>query len=163
MKNEGEIVESMYITVTKADVENGDISATLRELNRLKMDKASVQKYVAALRLKIEGYDDSPKELFEIRDVQKFMSKLDKEFPYWFYFLNRSGIGLTLRTLLLSIYPHYKESSSGKWKVQHEKFEQFMADHLHALEEMFDVAELDEEQRQMTRDEISTYFVNEFY
>ena len=153
-----EPTDIMSIQIPRVEVENWDINPTLRQLNRLKTDKVSAQKYGHSLSFEINGYEDSPKSLMEIRDVQKFMEKLDKEFPYWFYFLRNSDPSLEF--ILFSVCPHYKESSSGKWRVQRERFSKFMAEHHAALDEMFDLAEIKEEEREMMREEINTFFGN---
>jgi hypothetical protein len=36
----------------------------------------------------IGGYDADPRELFEIAAVRTWMQMLDREFPYWFYFMD---------------------------------------------------------------------------
>lgn len=146
----------MFIRVPRTEIESGDINPTLWQLNRLRTDKASAQKYRSALSFDIVGYEEIPKELIEIRDVQNFMAKLDKEFPYWFYFLPK--IDDSLKFILFSVCPHYRESAGGEWRVQQERFMKFMSEHHAALEEMFDLAEISDEERQWTRDEINTYF-----
>lgn len=146
----------MFVRVSKADVENGDINPTLQQLNRLIAGKGTVQKYRDSLLFDIDGYEGGPKSLIEIREVQNFMAKLDKEWPYWFYFLSKDDDSLEF--ILFSVCPHYRKSSSSAWRVQRERFWKFMSEHYAALEQMFRLAEVSPEERGTFRDEINVYF-----
>jgi hypothetical protein len=110
-----EPMDFMNVRVPKSDIESGDINRTLQQLNGLKADGAAAKRYVDSLTFDIDGYDSS-RNLFDVRDVQKFMAKLDKEFPYWFFFLSKSDSSLDF--ILLSVCPHYRDSASGKPLVQ---------------------------------------------
>lgn len=40
------------------------------------------------------GYDDDPRELFEIQEVRQYVSDLDVKFPFWLFFLSKKHLGL---------------------------------------------------------------------
>jgi hypothetical protein len=46
--------------------------------------KEAFQKYV----LLISGYDDDPRELYQIPEVVNFMKDLNSKLPFWLYFAN---------------------------------------------------------------------------
>ena len=48
--------------------------------------EAAFQKYV----LLISGYDDDPRELYQIPEVVEFITALNSELPFWLYFVNTS-------------------------------------------------------------------------
>jgi hypothetical protein len=154
-----ELMDFVNIRVPKSEIESGDINPTLRQLNQLRTGAASARRYADSLTFEIDGYDTS-RDLFDIRDVQKFMAKLDKEFPYWFYFLSKSDASLDF--ILLSVCPHYRDSSTGKPRVQRDTFQNFMAEHHAAFREMCSLAELTERDSEQLTDEINTYFGNGF-
>ena len=52
----------------------------------LKSFEAAFQKYV----LLISGYDDDPRELYQIPVVVSFIKDLNSKLPFWMYFVNTS-------------------------------------------------------------------------
>ena len=46
--------------------------------------------------LAFAGYDEDARELYEIDEVRSFVLKLDEGFPYWFFFMSKSGGGLAV-------------------------------------------------------------------
>ena len=50
----------------------------------LKSFEAAFQKYV----LLISGYDDNPRELYQIPEVVSFIKDLNSKLPFWLYFVN---------------------------------------------------------------------------
>lgn len=42
----------------------------------------------------IGGYDDDPRELFEIPEVYSYLHGLDQEWPFWFFFCTPESIRL---------------------------------------------------------------------
>ena len=48
--------------------------------------EAAFQKYV----LLISGYDDNPRELYQIPEVVSFIKDLNSKLPFWLYFFNTS-------------------------------------------------------------------------
>jgi len=100
-------------------------------------------KYENKLNLMVKGYEDDPRELYEIEEVRAHFSVLDRLFPYWFYFLNKTGevatspLGL-IASLLVPI--ECLETISGEKYIQYdtEKFIEFMNIHFHYLNELTD-------------------------
>jgi hypothetical protein len=80
-------VDNLVLMSSRAEVEAGDVvhaSAMLQKL--LKPENAKRLK--GRLVFRIRGYDDDPRELFEVPEVRTWMEELDCEFPYWFYFMD---------------------------------------------------------------------------
>jgi hypothetical protein len=82
----------MFVGISRQEVESGDTSV-LSVLLRL-LDKESATLYREMVDIAVFGYDDDPRELYEVPEVRDFVRKLDAEFPYWFYFLSKRGNGL---------------------------------------------------------------------
>lgn len=72
-------------------VDDGDIWPITDHLNQLKDDPKELPLCAERFELLFEGYDDDPRELWEIPEVVEFARNLDAEFPYWFYFLEKAG------------------------------------------------------------------------
>ena len=82
----------MFVGISRQEVESGDISV-LSALLRL-LDKDAAILYREMVDIAVFGYDDDPRELYEVPEVRHFVRKLDDEFPYWCYFLSTRGNGL---------------------------------------------------------------------
>lgn len=146
------------VLISKEVIENGNVNSVLEKLKRLTFDKNTARKYRDGLRISIYGYEDNPKPLFQIKEVQDFMKNLDKEFPYWFYFLSKSDN--SLEEIMFYVCPSFQLSENRKYRVQYQIFNNFMFEHFKALQEMFELAEISEEERSLLKYEIATYFFN---
>ena len=51
------------------------------------------------LDVAFHGYDHDVRELFEIPEIRDYVELLDSQFPYWLFFLTKSGFGLECITL----------------------------------------------------------------
>ena len=54
----------------------------------------TIKSYRERLDVSCHDYDSDRRELWEIPDVRSFVARLDEEFPFWFYFMTRDGLGL---------------------------------------------------------------------
>ncbi|MEU0502026.1 caspase family protein [Nocardia sp. NPDC005998] len=78
--------DSLHLVVDRADIESGNIEPTLRVLQRLVSSREFARAAQGILDLRIDGYDDTDAELFEIESVRAFIQALDEKFPYWLFF-----------------------------------------------------------------------------
>lgn len=83
----------LSVVISRQQVEAGDISEPLSVLRKL-LNKNDAIQLCERVDIGVYGYDDDPRELYEIPEVREFVSKLDSEFPYWLYFLTKRGLGL---------------------------------------------------------------------
>ena len=82
----------IFIGISRQEVESSDTSV-LSALLRL-LDKESAIQFRERVDIAVYGYDDDPRELYDVPKVRGFIRKLDDEFPYWCYFLSKRGSGL---------------------------------------------------------------------
>jgi hypothetical protein len=82
------------IVITREEVEAQDISSTLAALGSLIKSPQPASNSFERIDIAFHGYNDTTEELFEIEEVRTFVQALDEQFPYWLYFLNKSGAGL---------------------------------------------------------------------
>jgi hypothetical protein len=88
--------ELVSIIITRREIESGDISNSLSVLHTFKKDKKSIRRFCNKIDLSISGYDDDPRELWEIHEVKSYFKQLDKAFPYWFYFITKHSGALKM-------------------------------------------------------------------
>jgi hypothetical protein len=99
----GEITAFLMVVISKEDVETGDISPSLRALNRLIESPKTARQFAERVDIAFHGYDHVTLELFEVPEVRSFVHKLDEKFPYWLFFLSKHHLGL--KCLLLCFLP----------------------------------------------------------
>jgi len=86
----------------KTDVEAGNTSDVMQILAQL-LERDAATKFCEHLDVSSSGYESDPRELWEIPEVRAFVQELDRDFPYWCYFLSKLGDGLLWITYCL--YP----------------------------------------------------------
>ncbi|MFI9405134.1 caspase domain-containing protein [Nocardia sp. NPDC052316] len=149
--------DALHIVVDLRDVELGDIAPTLRTLQRLTETPDVARAAQGTLDLRIDGYNDTPQELFEIEEVRAFIHSLDKEFPFWLFFssTHTSSLQMIAMCFLTPSLTH------------EEKRQQFGTDFgkllterwIPALNAMAAFAQLDEAELRERSDESLGYFV----
>ena len=84
------------LQISRADIESGNVADVARLLRTQIRDREAAYLTRGRLRLTIHGWDDDPRELWEIAEVREFMVRVDAEFPYWYWFLEPCGSMLLL-------------------------------------------------------------------
>jgi hypothetical protein len=74
------------LRVSRADVERRNIVPAILELGQL-LAPENVRRFHRKVSLVIDGYDDDPRDLYDIAEVRGWVQLLDIAFPFWFYFL----------------------------------------------------------------------------
>jgi len=46
--------------------------------------------YCGRISLIVDGYNDDPREIFEVPEVRAFIKSIDQHWPYWFFFLSQA-------------------------------------------------------------------------
>jgi len=96
-----EAVEPIIIVVTRSEVERRDTSIVMKPLGDLMRSPERARSFRERIDIAIDGYNEDPRELFEIDEVRAFVRELDGHFPYWLYFLSKEYTGLQCVTLCL--------------------------------------------------------------
>ena len=79
-------VDLLMLMGSREEVEAGDHLKTLASLTTfLREDKC--RQFRQRVMFGITGYDEDPRELFEIPEVRRWVIELDVKWPYWFFFL----------------------------------------------------------------------------
>lgn len=85
---------SPIIVVTREEVDAQDTSSVLEALSSLIQSPEHAREFFEQVDVSFHGYNETTEELFEIAEVRNFVHTLDEQFPYWLYFLSKSGTGL---------------------------------------------------------------------
>ena len=82
--------DHIVLQISQEAIQNCDTSEYVTLLHgitgSLQSFEEAFQKYV----LLISGYDDDPRELYQIPEVVKFITDLNSKLPFWLYFVNTS-------------------------------------------------------------------------
>lgn len=72
---------------SRRQIVDGDLVEPLQFFESLIGSPEQAMAYRGRLCLVIDGFNDDPRELFEIPEVRRFIQALDARWPYWFFFL----------------------------------------------------------------------------
>jgi hypothetical protein len=99
------IVECSVVTfmLDDADVRARDVSGPQEFFRRLRATKELAYECRGKVEISFFGYDDDPRELFEIDEVRRYVELLDKAIPELFFFVRAEEPTYTLRTLALCL------------------------------------------------------------
>lgn len=75
----------------RAEIERGSIGAAIDRLFALGDSPSAVHRLVSSAILQVRGYDDDPRELFEVPECRTFFRSLAYEWGGWLYFLEKHG------------------------------------------------------------------------
>ncbi|MGE3261658.1 MAG: hypothetical protein AB7K68_07775 [Bacteriovoracia bacterium] len=80
------------VVIDRMEIESGDITATYQYLTSFISNREGVLKYFGKVEVTVFGYDDDPRELYQIAEVRKFLKELDAKFPYWLALQSDKGM-----------------------------------------------------------------------
>lgn len=132
----------VIIGIGRDKVESNDISLALSTLTDLFAGPNTVRRLQGRVSILFEGYDDDPREVYEIPEVRRFLGTLDRRFPYWLYFLTTIQNNLRVVTFCLV---RVRVLGPGQIWVDTDDLERFLLSHLSAMNTVFDRYSLGEE------------------
>ena len=147
-------VDTLFLMASRAEVEANDIAPSLQSLQQL-LTPENVPRFRRRLWFGIDGYDDDPRELYEIDEVRRWMRKLDEQFPFWFYF-SWLGPKSTLRMIVMCLC-EYENVPGGKRPVLNDMLK-FMTEHFQALNDFCAFHGVPESELETISKEIGSYF-----
>lgn len=148
--------DSMNIVLPREFIERGDVKPFLVTLETMVESPESVRRFRDRLFIVITGYDSDPRQWHQVREIRDFLTKLDEEFPYLFWFLNRSEPSF-LVTLLLSVVED-KSRAAAEHRARLEDLRSFMLRHYESLDELGALYRLSRDEVESRQVEIGEYF-----
>jgi hypothetical protein len=73
------------IMVSREDIERGNIQYTLKQFERIEKKKSKARTSSVIL---FDGYNDDPREIYEIPEIRSWIRRFLKQKPYFFYFIS---------------------------------------------------------------------------
>lgn len=114
-------VDFLIINISKDEILNDDTSKLLNIFRNLISKKEISLHFKEKIEIFIDGYNHTNQNLWEIPEVRDFISNIDTDFPFWFYFLNKESDSLfvILRCFLLPFLKPEAEIKINKEKLRH--------------------------------------------
>jgi len=84
------VSEPIYLVFSREQIVAGDIQEPLTVLQQLVADPGKAIAASGRISLVIDGYNQDPRELFEIPEVRRYIQLLDASWTYWFFFLSQA-------------------------------------------------------------------------
>jgi hypothetical protein len=136
------VSEPLILMFSRRQVETCDIDEPLQLLHRFIADRRSAIEYCGRISLVIDGYNDDPRELFEIPAVRAYLKRLDQEWPYWFFFLSQADESIKM---LESCLCDTIEVVPGVASIDIEQMERVLARHFGAMNRLTEKLDLPKE------------------
>lgn len=94
-------IDFLGLTASRENVERGDTSEVAGILNEIVQTPGNrkIMHFCQSVAIAIDGYNDDPRELYQIPEARRYWQLLDKQFPYLFYFLSPNVDQRTLYAL----------------------------------------------------------------
>jgi hypothetical protein len=90
------IAEPAFLMFSRRQVESCDIAEPLEFLRGLTATPNAALDYCGRISLVVDGYNDDPREIFEVPEVRVFIKSIDQQWPYWFFFLSQADDSIKL-------------------------------------------------------------------
>jgi hypothetical protein len=142
----------IVILATREEIENQDLSRIEPLLNSL---LKSPLDFYGSVDIVVDGYDNDPRELWEIPEVRSWFQVLDKRWPYWFYFSCTETAGLC--TVMLCCVKTEKVDAT-HLRVSPLDAAVFFAEHFVPMNDIFEKTGQSIEENRRRTEMISDYF-----
>jgi hypothetical protein len=83
--------EFIVVEFRRNEVERGDLARVCDLLSALTISKETAEFGEGRLMFFFSGWDDDPREIWEIPDIRAWYGKLTEVFPYWLHFAEKQG------------------------------------------------------------------------
>lgn len=136
------ISEPVFLMFSRRQVETSDIDEPLLFLRGLTADPRAALEYCGRISLIVDGYNDDPREIFEVPEVRAFIKNIDQQWPYWFFFLSQVDDSIKM---LESCLCDTIEVIPGVASIDLEQMERSLARHFGAMNRFCEALNVPEE------------------
>jgi hypothetical protein len=152
------IGEPLIIVVSREEVEGRVPATSLKALVECLSPPDRARQLCGKLDIAFHGYNNDRRELFEIPEVRNFVSKLDDQFPFWLFFLTKSGLGL--QCIMLCMMPPFLTEAARR-TVHPQRLDDLLNTRwFPAMNHMCEMVGFSEEKIEALTEEAVDYFVN---
>jgi hypothetical protein len=145
----------LLVGVSRVQAETHDVATIVSILRSVLYDAETVRAFQGKVSLGFDGYDDDPREVYEIPEVRRFVSALDAEFPYWFYFLITDNEILKTITFCMC---QITKPSPGRIKLEPNELQNFIVHHFEALNQLCETFGIEDDINQQISGYIESYY-----
>ena len=78
----------IYYAIEREDIESRNVVPIKDFINRISVNDSLCRKFQGRIEIMVSGYNEDPRELWEIKHVRRWFKKADKKIKYWFFFCN---------------------------------------------------------------------------
>jgi hypothetical protein len=149
---------SVLLGVSRVEVEQNDVSYFGMMFERLGMNDDLARQLEGKVGFFIDGYEDDPRELWEIDEVRRWILAAQPIVKYWFFFLARQRALLLLALCSLPV----SRIPGGGWEIDFSSAENWLNTHYIWLNEIADRLGLTEEEIKRISVEVIQYFFPEY-
>jgi hypothetical protein len=136
------VTDPVILMFSRRQVETCDMDEPLELLRSLTADRDVAIEFCGRISLVVDGYNDDPRELFEIPEVRAYMKRLDQAWPYWFFFLSQADESIKL---LESCLCDTIEVVPGVTSIDVDQMERSLARHFGAMYRLGEELDLPED------------------
>lgn len=128
---------AIFIQLSRSEIERQSTDRALGWLNQFTHSPEVAWASRNSLTLHVSGYDDDPRELYEIPEVCKFFRALHAKWPLWFFFVRQDEEDHTLGVLLSCICGGQK-ACEGVIEMESDRVQNFVMTCASATNKIFD-------------------------
>ncbi|QOX05468.1 MULTISPECIES: hypothetical protein [Xanthomonas] len=93
--------DAIIFVFSRERVERCDIGDTLGQLNALSDNPENVRRFVGRVFFMFDGYNDDPRQIYQVPEARDFFAKLTAMLPLWAHYLHRDAETVGIAYLLL--------------------------------------------------------------
>jgi len=139
------VSEPVILMFSRRQVETCDVDEPLQFLLSLTAGRDVAIEYSGRISLVVDGYNDDPRELFEIPKVRAYFKRLDLAWPNWFFFLSQADESIKL---LESCLCDTIEVVPGVTSIDLDQLERSLARHFGAMNALCEALNVPEEKNE---------------
>lgn len=124
----------MAVRITKDEVLNKNIQTIYERMKEEGSNELNRTIQRNTWEVAFEGYDDDPREIFQIEEIREWICKSVDEGLPWFYFVRTPDHVPTILVGLLTCYA-LVVNDDGTMAISNERIKQFIDKNLHNLRE----------------------------
>lgn len=91
MQQAAKEADFLVMEFSRREVTSGLIGDALDRLLTLSDSPEHVRRFANGLTFVFQGFDQDPREIYEIPECRAYIQQLTRQWPYWFHFLERAG------------------------------------------------------------------------
>ena len=152
----------LLIAISREEIETKNWAGGRELLSGLAGSKKRVGRWRGGVEIVITGYDEDRRELYEIAEVRKFISRIDEVWPFAFHYLSREGTFLwtLLYTQCAAQVVSYERNAEGRipFNISVDGVAEFFTAHFRGLKELRDKYSLTNEEIGRTAREVVNFY-----